>query len=163
MHARYVDGITIRPLRDGDTTAVAAVLERLGDTSRARRFGGAKPRLSERELAALARVDGDHHVLLAYVEDDPRPVAMAQLAREGRTAEVACAVADAYQRRGVGSVLTRELAADARAAGITAIHATVAGDNPQAVALLTRCAKTLEVTWSGGAREFVVGLTADAA
>jgi ribosomal protein S18 acetylase RimI-like enzyme len=157
MHARYVEGITIRPLRDGDTTAVAAVLERLGDTSRARRFGGAKPRLSERELAALARVDGDHHVLLAYVE------AMAQLAREGRTAEVACAVADAYQRRGVGSVLTRELAADARAAGITAIHATVAGDNPQAVALLTRCAKTLEVTWSGGAREFVVGLTADAA
>ena len=163
VHARYADGITIRPLRNGDTAAVAAVLERLGDGSRARRFGGAKPRVPDPELAALARVDGDHHALLAYVDGDPQPAGMAQLARHGSAAEVACAVADAYQRRGVGSLLTRELAADARAAGITELRATVCGDNPPAVALLTRCARTLDVKWEAGTREFVVGLDADAA
>ena len=63
MHTRFVDGITIRPLRNGDTTTVAALFERLGDRSRERRFCGAKPRLSEIELAGLARVDASHHVI----------------------------------------------------------------------------------------------------
>src|SRR5262249_42069362 len=57
MHSRYVDGITIRPLRNGDTETVSCVFERLGEESRRRRFGGAKPALSESELAQLARVD----------------------------------------------------------------------------------------------------------
>jgi ribosomal protein S18 acetylase RimI-like enzyme len=162
MHARYVDGITIRQLRDGDTTSVAALGDRLGAASRARRFGGAKPRLSQLELAALSRVDGDHHVLVAYVDGDPEPAGMAQLVRDGSTAEVACAVADACQDRGIGGVLTRELAADARAAGITHLRATVCGDNPRAVALLSRCAESLDVTWRGGEREFVLGLARSA-
>ena len=59
MHARYVDGLTIRPLRNGDVETVAALFERLGPTSRAQRFGGAKPRSGARELALLARVDAD--------------------------------------------------------------------------------------------------------
>ena len=41
-----LDGISIRPLRNGDTETVAAVFERLSDESRRRRFGGPKPRLS---------------------------------------------------------------------------------------------------------------------
>src|SRR5215218_8363084 len=62
MQSTYLQGITIRPLRNGDTLPVAALLDRLGAQSRARRFGGAKPRLSGVELHALARVDDDHHV-----------------------------------------------------------------------------------------------------
>lgn len=158
VHSRYHAGITIRPLRNGDTAPVVALLDRLGPQSRARRFGGAKPRLSDAELRALARVDRDHHVLVAYVEGDPEPAGIAQLVRDGSAAEVACAVADDCQGHGVGAILTRELAADARAAGITELHATVCGDNPRAVALLTRCAQTLDVTWRGREREFVVGL-----
>src|SRR6187401_170381 len=79
MHARYVDGITIRPLRDGDTDTVATLFARLGSRSRERRFCGAKPRLGEAELAALSRVDAEHHVLVAYVERDPRPAGIAEL------------------------------------------------------------------------------------
>src|SRR5262245_22514224 len=64
MHARFVDGVIVRPLRNGDTATVSALFERLGDRSRERRFCGAKPWLSELELANLARVDADHHVLV---------------------------------------------------------------------------------------------------
>ena len=160
MQTRYVDGITIRPLRPGDRATVAALFDRLGDRSRERRFCGAKPRLSERELALLAHVDGDHHVLVGFVDGDPEPAGIARIAREGDTAEIAFAVADAHQGRGIGSTLVRELAADARAAGIRELVATVCGDNPPAISLLRRIAASLHVRWNGGAQELVVGLEA---
>jgi GNAT superfamily N-acetyltransferase len=158
MHARYVDGITIRPLRDGDSETVAALFGRLGSLSRERRFCGAKPRLAEAELTMLSRVDAEHHVLVAYVERDPRPAGIARLVRNGRSAEIAFEVADEHQGRGIGSVLARELAADARAAGLTELVATVCGDNAAVVPLLRRVADSFQVTWQGGEREFVLGL-----
>jgi len=164
---RYVDGVTIRLLRNGDTATVAALFDRLGDRSRAQRFAMAKPRLTEADLAALARVDGDHHVLVAFLDGDPRPAAMAQLVRDGATAEVAFAVADEYQGRGLGSILSRELAADARAAGIRELRATVSGENPRAVSLISRSlasgrSRRVRTSWVGGVRELVVPLDAPA-
>ena len=158
MHARYVEGITIRLLRDGDAQTVAALFGRLGARSREQRFCGAKPRLRDEELAALARVDGDHHVLVAYLDGDAEPAGMARLVRAGASAEIAFEVADAHQGRGIGSVLARELASDARAAGITELVATVCGDNAAVVSLLKRVARSLHVTWQGRERELVVGL-----
>jgi ribosomal protein S18 acetylase RimI-like enzyme len=158
MHTRYVDGVTIRPLRDGETAPVEALFARLGPDSRARRFGGPKPRLSAHELELLARVDGDRHVLVAYVAGDPQPAGIARLAREGEAAEVAVAVADVHQGRGIGSVLARELAGDARAAGVTELRATVTGDNHAAVSLLRRLARSLRVSGEGPQRELVARL-----
>lgn len=158
MQARYVDGITVRTLRDGDTGTVSALFERLGPRSRERRFCGAKPRLSDAELEALARVDSTHHVLVAYLGGDDAPAGMARLVRDGASAEVAFEVADELQGRRIGSVLAGELTADARAAGITSLVATVCGDNAAVVSLLRRVASSLRVTWQGGEREFVVGL-----
>ena len=158
MHSRYVGGLTIRPLRHGDTGTVAALFARLGSRSRAHRFCGAKPRLSDDELTALARVDGQHHVLVGYLDGDPQPAGIARLVRDGASAEIAFEVADAYQGRGIGSILARELAADARAAGITELFATVCGDNPPAVSLLKLVARSLAVSWRGHEREFVVEL-----
>jgi ribosomal protein S18 acetylase RimI-like enzyme len=51
--------------------------------------------------------------------------------------------------RGIGSALTAELVADARAAGITEITALVSTDNPAAVALLRRIANVLEIQYGG--------------
>jgi RimJ/RimL family protein N-acetyltransferase len=158
MHTRYVNGLTIRPLRNGDTDTVSALFARLGERSRERRFCGAKPRLSELELANLARVDHDRHVLVAYADGDSEPVGIARLVRTGASAEIAFAVADAHQRRGVGSTLAGELAADARAAGIAQLTATICGDNPPMVALLRRLGNSLEATWLGREREFTVAL-----
>jgi len=158
MQTRRIAGLTVRPLCPGDTATVAALFERLGDRSRAQRFGGAKPRLSEAELAALARVDDSHHVLVAYVDGDPDPAGISRLVRDGDSAEIAFAVANRYQRRGIGSVLARELAADARAAGIRELRATVRGDNLGAVALITRSARIVATRWCAGEREFVTAL-----
>jgi ribosomal protein S18 acetylase RimI-like enzyme len=160
VHARYVDGITIRALRPGDADTVAALFERLGPRSREQRFCGAKPRLTDADLVVLSRVDDRHHVLVAYVDGDPAPAGIARLVRDGTTAEIAFEVADAHQGRGIGSVLALELAADARAAGITSLVATVCGENAAAVSLLRRLADTLHVTWRGRERELVVGLGA---
>src|SRR5688572_31486622 len=87
MQSRYGDGLTIRALRDGDTETVAALVARLGDRSRERRFCGAKPRLSDLELATFARVDRERHVLVGYADGDPQPVGIARLVREGDSAE----------------------------------------------------------------------------
>jgi ribosomal protein S18 acetylase RimI-like enzyme len=158
MHTRRIRNLTIRPLRACDAATVSALFERLSDRSRAQRFGGAKPRLTEQDLELLTRVDEAHHVLVAYVDGDPEPAGIARLVREGDAAEVAFAVADAYQHRGIGSVLVEELACDARAAGIKQLSATVRGDNPAAATLITRSARHVEVRWCGGEREFVAAL-----
>jgi ribosomal protein S18 acetylase RimI-like enzyme len=158
MQTRYVNGLTIRTLRHDDRATVAALFARLGDGSRAKRFCGAKPRLSDVELAALARVDDDHHVLVGYVDGDPLPAGMARLVRSGDSAEVAFEVADVYQGRGLGSTLAGELAADARAAGVRHLVATVCGENDAMVSLLKRIGRSLGVTWHGRERELVVGL-----
>jgi ribosomal protein S18 acetylase RimI-like enzyme len=158
MQTRYVNGLTIRSLRDGDTETVAALFARLGARSRERRFCGAKPVLSEAELRSLARSDATHHVLVGYVDGDPEPVGMARLVRDGRVAEIAFEVADSHQGRGIGSTLAGELAGDARAAGVEELVATVCGDNPPAVSLLRKVAGPMQVSWRGREREIVVGL-----
>jgi len=155
MHTRLIKPrhgpeLLVRPLRRGDVATVIAVFERLGDESRRTRFHGPKPCLSTVELQQLATIDHSHHALVAYVEGDPQPVAIARLARTNpASAEIAFAVADAYQHRGIGSALAAELIADARAAGITEITALASSDNPAALALLRRTAHVLDVCFEG--------------
>jgi ribosomal protein S18 acetylase RimI-like enzyme len=141
--------IVVRPLRNGDIDTVLAVFHRLGPESRRRRFNGAKPRLSEHELWQLARVDANHHALVAYVDGEHDPVALARLARSGPSAEIAFEVANEHQRRGIGAALTELLLADARAAGITEVTALVSSDNPAALALLQRALDALEIAFEG--------------
>jgi ribosomal protein S18 acetylase RimI-like enzyme len=155
MHTRVIKPrhgptLLVRPLERGDVATVSAVFERLGDESRRARFNGPKPCLTSAELEKLAAVDRSHHALVAYVEGDPQPVAIARLARnEHDSAEIAFAVADSYQHRGIGSALATELIADARAAGITEITALASSDNPATLALLRRTTDVLDVQFEG--------------
>jgi GNAT superfamily N-acetyltransferase len=154
MHTRFVDGVTIRPLRPGDAATVAAVFDRLGPRSRERRVreGG--------DLApgALARGDADRHVLVAWVDGDAAPAAVAWLVRDGTSAEMGSEVADDHRGRGLGAALARELAADARAAGVTELVATECRDDPREDSLLHRIAGSLLARRRGGEREPAVGL-----
>ena len=155
MHTRVLKPkhgptILVRPLNHGDARTVMAVFQQLSDASRRARFNGAKPCLSRSDLRELAAVDDSRHALVAYVEGNPIPVAIARLVREGRdSAEIAFAVADAYQHQGIGSALTAELLADARAAGIRQITALASSDNRAALALLRRTAKVLDIRFEG--------------
>ena len=136
MQSEFVNGVTVRPLRNGETAAVQAVFDALSPVSRLRRFGGAKNVLSTADLQLLSRVDATHHVLVASV--DGTPIGIARLVREDDSAEVAFAVADEWQARGVGTLLVERLAADARAAGIRRFTADIAPDNLPSRALLRR-------------------------
>jgi predicted MFS family arabinose efflux permease/ribosomal protein S18 acetylase RimI-like enzyme len=154
MPTRFVplrrgSGLVIRPLRNGDVETVTAVFERLGETSRRMRFNGPKPRLSDLELEHLAAVDETRHVLVGYLAGHARPIAIARLVRDGSSAEIAFEVADEHQKQGIGSALTAELVADARAAGITEITALVATENTAAVSLLRRVLGRLDVRFEG--------------
>jgi ribosomal protein S18 acetylase RimI-like enzyme len=155
MHTRVLElrhgpTLIVRPLRSGDVATVGAVFGRLGERSRRTRFNGPKPCISQAELEQLATVDRSHHALVGYVEGDPEPVAIAQLARTGAdSAEIAFAVADAYQQRGIGSALAAELLVDARAAGITQVTALASSDNPAALALLRRTTNVTDIRLEG--------------
>ena len=136
VRTEAIRGITIRPLRPGETGPIQAVFDRLGPLSRLLRFGGAKNVLFPRELEEMARVDGDHHVLVAYLGGEP--VGIARLVRDGDLAEVAFAVVDDLQGNGIGTVLVDRLGEDARAAGIKRFNADVRPDNAPSLALVAR-------------------------
>jgi GNAT superfamily N-acetyltransferase len=153
MHTELIQGVTIRPLRNGQTEVVQSVFDRLGPRSRLLRFGGAKNVLTAADLAQLARVDGTHHVLVAYVEG--APAGIARLVRDGSVAEIAFAVVDELQGRGVGTVLVERLAADARAAGIETLRATMSAENHASLALLKRMTTRLKVRRAAGQLEVI--------
>src|SRR3954467_15376440 len=154
MHTRVVKAkrgptLLVRPLRHGDVRTVIGLFDRLGERSRRTRFNGAKPCLGRAELRQLASIDSNRYALVAHVDGDPHPAAIARLVRDGDSAEIAFAVADEYHHRGIGSALAAELVADARAAGIREITALVSSDNPSAVKLLRRIAGALDIRSEG--------------
>ena len=133
--------VTVRLLGNGDAATVEALFDRLSPSSRAGRFHAAKPRLTPSELDSLARVDADHLVLVAYVDGDPLPAAMARVVRNAsdrRAGEIAFEVADLYQGCGIGTQLVDLVLADARAAGIEQVDAVVQSSNRAALRLLRR-------------------------
>jgi GNAT superfamily N-acetyltransferase len=132
---------------------VQAVFDRLGPRSRLLRFGGAKSVLSPSDLGELSRVDERHHVLVAWL--DGEAIGIARLVRNGDEAEVAVAVGDDWQRRGVGTVLADRLAADARAAGIARLRATMHPENRASMALMWRMTRGLKTTCVSGRLEVV--------
>ena len=164
MHAKVVrtrgGELTIRPLRSGDTGPVVHVFERLGPESRRLRFGGGKNCLSAQELELLATVDGRRHVIVGYAGGEP--IGIARLARDAEdraTADVAFAVVDEWQGKGVGTALMEALAADARAAGIRHLRASILAENKASLALM-RHVTTIEHASYEGSQLEVVGRAA---
>ena len=137
----------IRPITAGDAERVATAFEGLSDRSRYQRFLAPKPRLSSSELRYLTDVDQRRHVALAAV--DPADGAFVGIARyataagDHDTADVAVVVADAWQRRGVGTILFERLTARAREAGVERITARMIVGNEAARRLIARQADTL--------------------
>jgi GNAT superfamily N-acetyltransferase len=136
--------IEIRPLEPEDRRGYAAAFSRLSPESRYRRFFGPMPELSEGDLDYLTAVDHEHHEALVAI--DPRTRQGIGVARYVRIAEQlaepAVAVVDAWQRRGVGSLLMAALAGRARQAGITHFRAPVLATNREAIAAVTRLGPT---------------------
>jgi len=162
--------VEIRPIRADDGIRLRASHTRLSPESRYRRFLAAKPTLTESDTRYLVEVDGRDHVALvatAAVDGaDGEIVAVARFVRlpdEPDAAEFAIVVADAYQRRGLGTELLRDLAAVATERDVTHFRATMLSDNIAVQRMLERLAVG-EVSWlrSGSVTEMEITLPADA-
>jgi RimJ/RimL family protein N-acetyltransferase len=136
-----VPELTVRPIRPVDKDALLDLFERLTPGSRLRRFLAPKPSLSRRELAYLTEIDHRTHEALVAVDGDGVFLGVARYAcgpGETAVADVAFAVADAAQGRGIGTGLARLLFDDARANGIDRLVAMTLPENAPARKLLGR-------------------------
>jgi acetyltransferase len=124
-----VDGrrITLRPVLPQDAGVLQAFVKGLSNASRRNRFFRSLHELPEDLLDRFTSIDYEHHLALVaevfaggvetiigearYVVDE-----------DGTSAEFALAVADAWQGRGIGTLLLERLVAKAAAAGITHLH-----------------------------------------
>jgi nucleotide-binding universal stress UspA family protein/GNAT superfamily N-acetyltransferase len=126
--------IGLRSLGADDRELLLDMFDRLGEESRYRRFLTPKKRLTDRELAALSAVDHhDHEALVALAADGRETgVGVARYVRSAAdpaVAEVAVAVTDDWQRRGVGGAVLEHLAARAREEGVRRFSALVLAEN----------------------------------
>src|ERR1035437_10217624 len=106
--------VLVRALRPDDGPGLAEAFEQLSETSRYRRFFAVKPHLSEQSLAYFTDVDHhDHEALVAVAPDS-------------------------WQRRGLGTVLLRELAQRAAEEGIRHFTAEILAENQTMLTLAHR-------------------------
>ena len=129
--------VHIRPVRTEDESAIATFYEDLTLGSRVFRFFSGST-----DLRAVAKraVDVDYRdslSLVATVGIKPRVIAHAlYIAMPDRRAEVAWAIADDWQRRGLGTLLLAHLAEAAEANGIGPFVAYVMVENDQMIDML---------------------------
>jgi RimJ/RimL family protein N-acetyltransferase len=148
--ARLADGteILIRPIEPEDAEQLRSGFERLAAVSRYRRFLSEIDHLTHSQLDYLTHVDHqDHEALAALCAATGTGVGIARYVRDpddGSQAEVAIAVADAWQRRGVGAVLLARLVKRARANGIERVTARMIVGNEAARRLLTSVGEVLD-------------------
>ncbi|MFD5830347.1 GNAT family N-acetyltransferase [Lentzea sp. NPDC060358] len=121
--------------RDTAGEAVDAVFAGLSARSRYLRFHAPTPRLTSSARRVLTDVDGERHAAVcARVGGDP--VGIARLIKTGECgAEIALAVVDLWQRRGVGRRMLEELTGIAARMGVAELHGDVLPDNLAMLAL----------------------------
>lgn len=129
---RVIDEVLIRPVKAQDAAAEQAFVRALSPASRYLRFHCVLRELPSSMLQAMTEVDQQRHVAyVAHTENgdivgDARYV---QCDGDGREAEFAVVVADAYQGRGIGRKLTERLMERARSDGLRRLIGDVLWDN----------------------------------
>jgi GNAT superfamily N-acetyltransferase len=158
--------VEIRPIEPTDKQALLGAFERLSERSRYRRFLAPLGRLSEAQLRYFTEVDHhDHEALVAVEPETGEGVGVARYVRRGddpNAAELAVAVIDDWQQRGVGSRLTSALAERARAEGITTFTALMLAENEQMISLLDELGRARVTNRERGTVELSVDLTSGA-
>jgi GNAT superfamily N-acetyltransferase len=135
--------IVVRPIVASDRHDLAEGLAEMSDEDRHARFFRPVERLTDRELTYLTEIDyHDHFAWVATTsEDPPAGVGVARYIRlpdEPEVAEAAVVVLDAYQRRGIATVLLELLARSALDNGVTHFRAYSLPSNRTVIDALSR-------------------------
>jgi ribosomal protein S18 acetylase RimI-like enzyme len=139
---RLRDGseIEIRALRPADQQEMLAAVGRTSVQSLQRRFFVPKRHFSDKELDFFMNVDFKNHTVAEINESDRRVIVGGGryiMVQPGQ-AEMAFAVVDAYQGKGIGAVLMRHLIAIARDGGLKELIAEVLPENAAMLKLFSR-------------------------
>ena len=138
--------VLIRPISPDDRTLLSDAFDRMSEESRRRRFLTPATELSAEDLDYLTEVDHRRHeAMIALDPATGRLVGSAryvQVPGERDTAEVAVAVADDWQRRGVATALLGALGTRAHENEIERFRAYVASDNRVVLDALDRAGAT---------------------
>jgi RimJ/RimL family protein N-acetyltransferase len=125
--------IKIRALQPDDRVALVTAVGRTSARSLYRRFFSPKREFTEEEALFFTNVDFISHVaLVAEAQEDGKAVIVGggrYVVVNPRQTEIAFAVVDAYQGKGIGAALLRHLGAIARRAGLQELIAEVLPDN----------------------------------
>jgi ribosomal protein S18 acetylase RimI-like enzyme len=134
--------VEIRALRPDDETEMLAAIEETSPQSLQRRFFAMKRHFSDKERAFFMQVDFKNHVALVVLArngDAPSIIAGGRyIVFEPGRAEMAFVVIDAWQGRGVGSLLMRHLAGIAMQSGLNELTAEVLPENKAMLAIFKR-------------------------
>ena len=129
--------VTVRPVRPGDEQRLAAFFAALSLESRVFRFFAA---VANADALARSMVNVDYRTrygIVAVAGDDEAIVGHAMYVEEmPRKAELAVAIADRYQGRGLGTILLGQLAEAAAAAGYDVLEAIVKPENHRMLDML---------------------------
>jgi len=129
------DGVVVpvRTIRPDDAPALQRLYSRLSEQSSRLRFFDSMKKLSDQKAKDFAQVDGISRYALVALDPNQQEeiIAVVRFSREGSTAkaEYAALVEDAWQSRGVGLGLTRQLINDARDREIHYLYGLVMPEN----------------------------------
>jgi GNAT superfamily N-acetyltransferase len=142
-HENLRDGeiIHIRAICPEDKRRLLEGFSRLSRNSVIYRFLGSKKELTQEELIYFTEIDFEHHIALAATlphDNDKKIVGVGRYIERNcadyeRSAEVALAVVDKYQNRGIGSLLFEKLIEIARFKGVVHFEAYVLADNKRMI------------------------------
>lgn len=158
--------LTIRLLSPGDVATVRAVFNGLSSHSRHLRFHSPTPKLTRSMERLLTSVDGERHVAVVAEAEGAagaQPIGIAHLVITGdAVAEVAFAVVDAWQGRGVGRRLLSSLRRRAGDLGVGTVVASVLQHNHAAAALVRSVFGAVTARRSGMTVELTASALGDA-
>ncbi|MGH8618811.1 MAG: GNAT family N-acetyltransferase [Burkholderiales bacterium] len=142
VHLRDGTAVTLRPIRPEDAEREQAFVHGLSDEARYFRFLDSLRDLTPRMLAHFTAIDyHDHLALIAVTHTEP-PVQVAVcryvVDAGGQTCEFAIVVTDAWQGRGLATLLMTALMAAARARGVRRMYGDVLRANHKMLALTAR-------------------------
>ncbi len=151
--------ITVRPIRPDDADLEYAFAHRLSQESIYNRFFGARRVLTPEWLAQLTRIDYSREMALiatVALEGSETQIGVARYVREGNACECAIVVADAWQGRGVGTRLMRELIAAAGRSGITEVQGDVLATNRPMLAMARKLGMRVHISPDGATLRRIV-------
>ena len=153
--------VEIRALRPADGDGLKTAIGRLGSASLYRRFFSPKRHFSEKEVDHFVNIDFVGHVALVAVADRVIIGGGRYIVVRPGVAEVAFAIVDEFQGKGLGAALLRYLISLAREAGLSELVAHVLPDNRSMLAVFEKCGLPVSTYREDGAVSVVMKLVGD--